>query len=194
MSLTLELPTPLVEELTRAAKQRNVSPEEYVTRLVELVVALTQNGWDTPLRDEVKLFLSNRSVNADQVASVLGELVDSPLVPEAGRQARRLSARGRYAHLGISSEDVARSKRRGYRSRRQRLEVNSILRSSRSSPIWRASQRERTQSNTRSAACLASNSIEVMNRMSMIRAVSVVFATKASRPVGGAQAFAELAM
>jgi hypothetical protein len=110
MSLTLELPTPLVEELTREAKQKSVSPEEHLTRLVEIVGALTKSGWETPLRAEVKLFLANHSVDADHVASVLSQLLDSPLIQKDGRQARRTSARGKYAHLGISSEDFAREK------------------------------------------------------------------------------------
>jgi len=65
ISLTLELPTPLVEELTRAAKQRDVSPEEHMTRLVELVVALIQNGWDTPLRENMILSLHPQVVDED---------------------------------------------------------------------------------------------------------------------------------
>ena len=110
MSLTLDLPTPLADELTREAKQKNVSPAEHATRLVGLAMALLKDGTDTPFRAEVKSFLIAHSVDAEHVAAVLGELLDSPVIQTAGRQARRPSAMGKYAHLGVTSEDVAREK------------------------------------------------------------------------------------
>jgi hypothetical protein len=110
MGFTLDLSPPLEEELTREAEREDVSLEEHVASLVRLALALTYSGSETALGQDVKTFLSERSIELDRVAIVLDEFRVSRLIQSAGRVNRHTSLMGRYAHLGVTSEDAARAK------------------------------------------------------------------------------------
>ena len=186
MSLTLEIPRPLDEELTADAKREGISAAERATLLLYLVTALLNDEKPTLFREAVRVFLSHHSLDADHVATVFDELVrlcveaqeedegSSPLqgaggrvdvkrvgallkhwrnaavhraldispdviisdaghleslLQRAGREATRdteevageerdqsrvahvKSIRGKYAHLGVTSDDLRRERR-----------------------------------------------------------------------------------
>jgi hypothetical protein len=158
MGLTLDLPPPLEEVLTREAERERVSPAEHASLLLSLATALREKGPETPFRVAVRTFLSAHAVDPDQfgvaMEGLLGICSDQPnpavpigaslelrwsvasaahhgtessilqswrnsvvhlptteeMIPSSGRTRRRPSARGKYAHLGLSSEEFAREK------------------------------------------------------------------------------------
>ena|SRR5437867_10225948 len=75
MSLTLEIPRPLDEELTADAKREGISAAERATLLLYLVTALLNDEKPTLFREAVRVFLSHHSLDADHVATVFDELV-----------------------------------------------------------------------------------------------------------------------
>jgi hypothetical protein len=75
MPLTIDVPGPLDEVLSLEAQRGGVPAAEHATLLLYLATALLSDDESTPFQEAVKEFLASRSLNADQVASVLEELV-----------------------------------------------------------------------------------------------------------------------
>src|SRR5438093_57486 len=75
MSLKLEIPFPLDEELTADAEREGISAAERATLLLHLATALLNEKKSTPFREAVRGFLCHYSLNADQVVTVFEELV-----------------------------------------------------------------------------------------------------------------------
>lgn len=75
MSLTIELPRPLGEELASDAQREGISAEEYATLLLYLATALLKEKNPTPFQETVRSFLAQRSLDAGPIASALEELV-----------------------------------------------------------------------------------------------------------------------
>jgi hypothetical protein len=101
MSMTLEIPPPLEDELSREAKREELSPEDHATLLLCLATALRKSAQETPFRKAVKEFLSSHSVDADRFSSALEALLgicskhrdETPTVPnESERQWALLTA------------------------------------------------------------------------------------------------------
>lgn len=135
MYLSLELPSPLGDEMSREAERRHVSPSEYAEILLSLVRSLRKEHQVTASARAVTEFLRSRSLDADLVVSVFEELVTlllknrcdtvsidenyqgidvqlppiEEIVQKAGR-VRRTSGRGMFSHLEFSSEQHAREK------------------------------------------------------------------------------------
>ena len=74
MSLVVELPTPLEEELTREANRVGRSPESLAALLLGLATTLRKDAQKTPFQQAVKMFLSSHAVDPDRLASTLEEL------------------------------------------------------------------------------------------------------------------------
>lgn len=139
MSLTLELPPKLGDELTRNAERENTTTEEHAKLLLSLATALLSENRSTPFHKALRVFISTRSLDPDTVASVFEDflsvcvsrnidpleisadtdfdvlLEESPavesLIQATGRLNRpRPSARGSCSHLGLSSEQFAKEK------------------------------------------------------------------------------------
>jgi hypothetical protein len=75
MSLTIELPQPLGEELASEAQLEGVSAAERATLLLCLMTALLKGDNPTPFQEAVRSFLAHRSLDAGRIGSVLEELV-----------------------------------------------------------------------------------------------------------------------
>jgi hypothetical protein len=75
MSLTIELPQPLGEELASEAQQVGISAAERATLLLYLATALLKEENPTPFQETVRNFLAHRSLDAGRIRSVLEELV-----------------------------------------------------------------------------------------------------------------------
>ena len=75
MSLILDLPPPINEELAQDSQREGVSEREHAALLVCLASALNQEKAYTPFQKAVKVFLSHRALDAEQVFSVFEELV-----------------------------------------------------------------------------------------------------------------------
>jgi hypothetical protein len=75
MSMTLEIPRPLDEELTWDAEREGVSASELATLLLYLTHAILNEDRPTPFREAVAMFLSHQSLDSHHVASVLEDLV-----------------------------------------------------------------------------------------------------------------------
>ena len=76
MSITVELPPPLDDELSSEARREGISVADHTAILLHLATALRNEGSPTPFRDAVRVFVSSRSLDAERVASVLDELVE----------------------------------------------------------------------------------------------------------------------
>ncbi len=88
MGLTLDLPPALEAELIREAAREGVTPAEHVASLVKLALAITADVRSHSPGQDVKTFLVQSTERPDVAKSLLG----------------------RYAHLGVTSEDAARAK------------------------------------------------------------------------------------
>src|SRR5437660_1135094 len=75
MSLRIELPPPLDEELCEEAEREGVPAAEHATLLLCRAHALSNEERPTPFKDAVRVFLAHRSLDADHVSSVFEELV-----------------------------------------------------------------------------------------------------------------------
>jgi hypothetical protein len=75
MSITLDLPSPIDEELTKEAQREGISEMEHAALLVCLAFALKQDEPPTPFRNAVKDFLFQNSLDAERVFDVFDELV-----------------------------------------------------------------------------------------------------------------------
>jgi hypothetical protein len=75
MSLTIELPQPLGEELASEAQQVGISAAERATLLLYLATALLKEENPTPFQETVRSFLAHRSLDPGRIGSVLEELV-----------------------------------------------------------------------------------------------------------------------
>jgi hypothetical protein len=75
MSLTIELPQTLGEELASEAQQVGISAAERATLLLYLATALLKEENPTPFQETVRNFLAHRSLDAGRIGSVLEELV-----------------------------------------------------------------------------------------------------------------------
>lgn len=75
MSLTIELPRPLGEELAFEAQREGVSAAEHATLLLYLATALLKEEDPSPFQEAVRSFLAHRLVDAERITSVLEELV-----------------------------------------------------------------------------------------------------------------------
>ncbi len=135
MNLSVELPSPLGDEMSREAERQHVSPSEHAEILLSLVRSLRKEHQETASAKVVTEFLKSRSLDADLVVSVFEELVTlllknrcdtvsidesyqgidvqlpsiEEIVQKAGR-VRRTSGRGSFSHIGISSEEYAKEK------------------------------------------------------------------------------------
>ena len=133
MSLTVDLPPPLGDDLSREAERAHVPPAEHVRILLSLIWSLRRDHQDAVSAKVIKGYFRSRELDADLVVTVFDDLVTlllknrcdtlsidanydlgvielppiEEMVQKAGR-VRRVSARGSAAHLGVSSEDMAR--------------------------------------------------------------------------------------
>lgn len=133
MSLTVDLPPPLGDDLSREAEREHVSPAEHARILLSLIWSLRRDHQGAVSSRVIKGYLQSRELDPDLVVTVFDDLINlllknrcdtlsidanydrgvvelppiEEMVQKAGR-VRRLSARGLAAHLKVSSEDVAR--------------------------------------------------------------------------------------
>ena len=140
MTMVLELPPPLEEELTQEAERIGVPADEHAQYLLWVASALLDRSNSTPVSATVRGFLAEHSVDHERVRRMLEQLVrrvqastddgvdlmittgNSRVVvePKGGGWAKgssgesfpthHPSAMGKYAHLNISSDDYARRK------------------------------------------------------------------------------------
>ena len=75
MALTLELPSPVGEELAHEAEREGVSETDRAALFVCLAAALLHENKATPFQDAVKHFLAHRALNTELIGSVIEELV-----------------------------------------------------------------------------------------------------------------------
>src|SRR3712207_3298361 len=80
MSMTLDLPAHLEDDLKEEAEKEGVPPDEHATLLLYICTALLREDETTPFQDAVRGFLSDRSLDATYLASVLEQLVKQCLV------------------------------------------------------------------------------------------------------------------
>lgn len=138
MTLVIELPPSLEEELTQEAERSGVPPHQHAQWLLWIASALLDRTNSTPVSGAVSSFLAQHSMDQEQAGRIFEQLVrhvqtsdvDGILVNghqtvvwqakyvnaaapsshvETSRQDRP-SAMGKYAHLNWSSEDYARRK------------------------------------------------------------------------------------
>ena len=128
MSLTLELPRRLGEELMEEAGKVGVSAEEHATVLLYVASALLRDEQATTSPRVVRRPVSDEELDAERVAAVFEKLVSRlqmwSRVGDAGDftrpaelaastrhdSAARRSAMGRYAHVAGTSDDYAAEK------------------------------------------------------------------------------------
>jgi hypothetical protein len=85
MPRTLDLSEPLSEEIEQEARREGVSPADHAALLLYIVTALHETGKAaTPFQQAVRVFLSSRSVDAEQISTVLDELVQFCLTAPTG--------------------------------------------------------------------------------------------------------------
>ncbi|MDQ2798832.1 MAG: hypothetical protein M3Y13_04210 [Armatimonadota bacterium] len=89
MTLTLDLPRSLNEEIVQEAQREGVSTPEYATRLLSFATAFLKENPSIPLQEAVP-----EKQERDQA-----------------RLAHIRSIRGKYAHLGVTTEDLHREHR-----------------------------------------------------------------------------------
>ncbi len=77
MSLTLELPPPISDELSRESQREGISETEHAELLICLASAFMRDESVTPFRQAVRAFLSQHALDADRVFSVFEELVQA---------------------------------------------------------------------------------------------------------------------
>ena len=75
MSIILDLPMPIDEELTQDSQREGVSESEHVALLVCLASAFKQEEPHTPFQKAIEVFLSHHALDAKQVFSAFEELV-----------------------------------------------------------------------------------------------------------------------
>jgi len=75
MSSTIELPHPLDKKLAQEAEREGVSATEHATLLLYVVTALLMEQNSTPFQEAVRNFFVHRSLDAEEVASAVEELV-----------------------------------------------------------------------------------------------------------------------
>jgi hypothetical protein len=75
MTLSIELPPPLDEELAIEAEREGVSVSDQAALLLHLMTALTREGRKTPFRSVIRAFLQRNAIDADQMAKVCEALV-----------------------------------------------------------------------------------------------------------------------
>lgn len=80
MPLTLDLPAHLEADLREEAAKEGLQPTEHAALLVAIFTALLREVETTPFRIAIQTFLSHRSIDAEQVSSVLEELVGKCIV------------------------------------------------------------------------------------------------------------------
>lgn len=86
ISLTLELPSPINEELTQDSQREGISETEHAALLVCLASAFKQDEPHSLFQKAVRDFLADHSLDAEQLGSVFEELVRACLaVHDAGR-------------------------------------------------------------------------------------------------------------
>ncbi len=133
MNLWVDLPNPVGDDLSREAEGDHVLPAEHARILLFLVWSLRKDHQDATSARAIKEYFRSRSLDPDLFVNVFEELVTlflksgcdtalidanadlsvkelppiEKLVQRTG-QMRRPSAFGKYAHLGVSSEDVIR--------------------------------------------------------------------------------------
>src|SRR5437763_1836827 len=76
MTLSIELPPPLDEELAIEAEREGVSVSEQAALLLHLMTALTREGRKTPFRSVVRSFLERNAIDADQMGKVCEALME----------------------------------------------------------------------------------------------------------------------
>jgi hypothetical protein len=75
MSLTLDLPPPINEELTLDSQREGISEMEHAALLVCLASAFKQDQPHTPFQKAIRVFLSDHSLDAEQVVAAFEKLV-----------------------------------------------------------------------------------------------------------------------
>jgi hypothetical protein len=75
MSLTIELPHPVNEELVLEAQREGISAEDHATLLVVLIMAFLKGQDRTPFQEAVRSFIAQRAADVDQIASAFEDLV-----------------------------------------------------------------------------------------------------------------------
>ena len=99
MTLTLDLSQPLDQEIASEARREGVSESEYAIRLLSFAAHLLREP-AAPFQEAVWEFRSTRTRSS---------AAESPRDEE--RFARVRSIRGKYAHLGATTEDLHRERR-----------------------------------------------------------------------------------
>jgi hypothetical protein len=75
MTLSIDLPPPLDEELAIEANREGVSVSDRATLLLHLMTALARDGRKTPFRSVVRSFLERNAIDADHMAEVCEALM-----------------------------------------------------------------------------------------------------------------------
>jgi hypothetical protein len=74
MTLSIELPAPLQEELALEAEREGLTVSEQATLIIYLATALLKERPDTPFRNAVRSVLEDRRIDPRQLSSALEEL------------------------------------------------------------------------------------------------------------------------
>jgi len=124
MALTLELPPGLREELREEAEKTGLTLQEHITLLLLFAHAVIQESHGVPwsLPETVRVFVDSYAPGMGTPAELRANLLawaeryagEQPVtaapVTHANGHGGRLSAMGKYAHLGGSSDEFAREK------------------------------------------------------------------------------------
>jgi hypothetical protein len=97
MSLTLELPPPINDELTQDSQREGISEKEHAALLVCLASAFKQEEPHTPFQKAVRAFLSHYSLDAERVVSAFEGLVQACLEPNDAWKLKAANGEGKTA-------------------------------------------------------------------------------------------------
>jgi hypothetical protein len=136
MSLTVDLRSPVGDDLSREAERVHASPSEHAQILLSLIWSLRREHQDATSARMIREYLRARSLDPDQFVTAFDDLVnlllknrcnpssidenigvgviDLPPLEDMAQKlgrTRRVSGRGAAAHLKVSSEDVMREHR-----------------------------------------------------------------------------------
>ena len=122
MALLIELPSDVEEELTFQAAQRGISASELVSFLLQFITSPKRDGPKTSISSgsETTSIMSDRTdsrtidpLDRDRILSLLRNS-KGPVTKDSAdpvERKPRVSALGKFAHLGLSTEALIAEKR-----------------------------------------------------------------------------------
>ena len=125
MALVIDLPAPLEEDLAAEAAREGVSPSEQAAFWLQLMAALARVGRNISSRDVVEVHDPGDLLEPAHAAEIYAklkaicprhqflarELPPSDRPPPRPERADRVSALGKFAHLGLSTGAFIAEKR-----------------------------------------------------------------------------------